>query len=41
MVAATLVERDTALGIDDLLTTLAGIGLALLVEFGVFRRDGS
>lgn len=38
VVAAALFERDTALGVDDLLAAVAGVGLALLVEFGVFRR---
>jgi hypothetical protein len=36
--AAMLFERDTALGVDELLVAVVGIGLALLVEFGVFRR---
>lgn len=38
VVAALLFERDTALGVDELLAAVAGVGLALLVEFGVFRR---
>ncbi len=38
VVAAALFERDPALGMDELYTTVAGVGLALLVEFGVFRR---
>jgi uncharacterized membrane protein YgaE (UPF0421/DUF939 family) len=38
IVAAMLFERDTALGVDELLVAVVGVGLALLVEFGVFRR---
>lgn len=38
VVASLLFERDTALGTDELLTTVAGVGVALLIEFGVFRR---
>lgn len=38
IVAAMFFERDTALGVDELLIAVVGVGLALLVEFGVFRR---
>ena len=37
-VAAALFDRDPALGLDELLVAVAGVGLALLVEFGMFRR---
>jgi hypothetical protein len=38
IVAAMLFDRNTALGVDELLVAVVGVGLALLVEFGVFRR---
>lgn len=38
VVAALLFERNPALGVDELLAAVAGVGLALVVEFGVFRR---
>jgi uncharacterized membrane-anchored protein len=38
VVAAMFFERDTALGIDELLVAVVGVGLALLVEYGLFRR---
>lgn len=38
VVGAVLFERDPALGVDELIAAVAGVGLALLVEFGVFRR---
>lgn len=41
VVAAMLFERDTALGIDELVVSVVGVGLALLVEFGMFRRGRS
>lgn len=36
--AALLFERDPALGVDELLVAIVGVSLALIVEFGVFRR---
>lgn len=36
--AALLVDRDTGLGPDDLVVAVAGVALALAVEYGVFRR---
>ena len=36
--AALLFERDPALGLDELLVAVIGVSLALIVEFGVFRR---
>ena len=38
IVAAMLFDRNTTLGVDELLVAVVGVGLALLVEFGVFRR---
>ncbi|MQA25668.1 MAG: hypothetical protein GEU94_09375 [Micromonosporaceae bacterium] len=36
--AALFFERDPALGMDEFLVFVSGVGLALLIEFGVFRR---
>lgn len=38
VIATVLFERNQALGTDELLTTVTGVGLALFLEFGVFRR---
>lgn len=39
VVAAVFIDRDRGLGIDDILVVLAGLGLAAVVEFAVFRRS--
>ncbi|MEV0613561.1 hypothetical protein AB0I81_09570 [Nonomuraea sp. NPDC050404] len=35
-----LIDRDPALGMDELIAFVGGAGLGLLVEFGIFRRIG-
>ncbi len=38
VVGALLFDRDTALGVDDLVYILIGLALGAIVEIGYFRR---
>lgn len=38
VVAALLFDRDQGLGLDEVFVLAVGVGLALLVEFGLLRR---
>ncbi|PSK98698.1 hypothetical protein CLV30_11981 [Haloactinopolyspora alba] len=38
VVLATATERDSGLGLDELVALLAGVALGVVAEYGVFRR---
>ncbi|MEV0381362.1 hypothetical protein [Nonomuraea sp. NPDC050643] len=40
VVVSLLMNRDTGLGIDELIAFGGGALLGLVVEFGIFRRTG-